>query len=370
MTGEVEALGGLATAGLVAKALDRQAPGEAGHGLCPNCGADVGGRFCATCGQAAHVHRSLIHVVEEFLHGITHFDGKAWQTLPMLAFRPGTLTRQYIMGRRARYIPPVSLFLLVVFTMVLVFSRVAPTNFGVDRIDDGTTVEEAQTGLVKTNAAIADIDAEIAKARRSGNTGDLPGLASARAGAEFAKTRFETRIAGKPLPKGETRSSVLDSIREANARGRLNVSIGSPELEAKVHRALENPELALYKVQGVAYKFSFLLVPLSLPWLWLMFFWKRGVRMYDHAVFSLYSISFMSLLFTLASIIYAAGVTDGGTYFALLLVAPLVHMYAQLKGAYALSRFGAAWRMVVLANLSVLVLAFYAIMMLVVGLIE
>ena len=99
-----------------------RAAGEHVHGACPNCGAELHGEFCSACGQPAHLHRTLGHMVEEFLHGILHFDTRAWRTLPLLVFRPGTLTREYIHGKRARYISPLAMFLLLIFTMFAVFA--------------------------------------------------------------------------------------------------------------------------------------------------------------------------------------------------------------------------------------------------------
>ena len=70
-----------------------------------------------------------------------------------------------------------------------------------------------------------------------------------------------------------------------------------PELFEHVRAKLANPELFFYQLQEAASKFSFLLVPISLPFIALLFLWKRGVTLYDHAVFALYSLSFASLLF-------------------------------------------------------------------------
>jgi len=92
MSSEFEAAGAAATAGLVAGAIEGVAATEDAHGACANCGAPVSGRYCAQCGQAAHVHRTLLHLVEEAMHGVLHLDSKIWRTLPMLAFRPGTIT--------------------------------------------------------------------------------------------------------------------------------------------------------------------------------------------------------------------------------------------------------------------------------------
>ncbi len=376
MDGEIGALGDLATAGLAAHALDSPAAGAAGHGVCANCDAALDGRFCHQCGQAAHVHRSLIHVGEEFLHGITHFDGKAWQTLPMLLFKPGRLTRDYIFGKRARYVAPVPLFLLVVFLMFFVFSFVGSGvhigNLAGTRDAATMSPVEALAALPSARTQLAEIENDIRKGNAKnadiGSAAAVEGLEVARDAVRDHIVRLEARAAGKTLTRDG--NSTLDQLAAAEKSGRFNLKLGSATLDEKVNAALANPDFAIYKIQGKAYKFSFLLVPLSLPWLWLLFFWRRGVRMYDHAVFALYSISFMSLLFTLVSLLITWGVEAGWVYFALIGVVPLVHMFVQLKGAYALTTAGALWRTATLATLSIAVLAVYLMLMLVLGVID
>ena len=120
MSDQIEAAGALVTAGLAANPLDRPAGDGGQSGACANCGTALSGPFCSKCGQRAHLNRSIGDVFHEFLHGITHFDGKAWTTLPMLLFRPGKLIRSYIDGHRARYVAPVPLFLMVIFLMFFV----------------------------------------------------------------------------------------------------------------------------------------------------------------------------------------------------------------------------------------------------------
>jgi len=58
-----------------------------GHGKCLNCGTLLAGPHCHQCGQAAHVHRSISAFWHDILHGVLHFDGKFWNTLPLLAWR-------------------------------------------------------------------------------------------------------------------------------------------------------------------------------------------------------------------------------------------------------------------------------------------
>lgn len=383
MTGSIDALGGIVDAGLVASALDRQtgapAPGNGinaaevadAHHECANCGQPLAGNFCANCGQQAHVHRSLAHVGEEFLHGITHFDGKAWQTLPMLLFRPGKLTRDYIMGRRARHIGPVALFLLVVFLMFFVFSfvHVKPGGGATDENGKQLTQAEAIAELPKVNAELAKLDHEIAAATAKGGP-ELAALQGVRTGVKAAQERVKARAAGEVASPMDFPGEMTRQIEESYKAGKINVNMGNETIDERARAALKNPQLALYKVQSKIYKFSFLLVPLSLPWLWLMFAFRRDVRMYDHAVFALYSISFMSLLFIVGMIALELDVTNGTFFGLLFLVAPALHWYAQLKGTYGLTRFGAAWRTVAISIAAIITLSIYLSITLALGLID
>lgn len=379
MSGEIEALGDLANTALVARSLEPEgginhAAVADKHHVCANCDAPLLGNFCANCGQKAHVHRSLAHVGEEFLHGITHFDGKAWKTLPLLLFRPGKLTRDYIEGKRARYIAPVPLFLLVVFLMFFVFSFVSftPGTGGAGATNDSgkpMSQAEAVKELPKVEAEVRDLDRQIAEAKAKGDTMALPGLIGARTGVVAARDAISARARGEINNPIDLPGAIAEEFGSTKSED-WKVDLGVDSIDAKATKALKNPELVLYKVQGKAYKFSFLLVPMSLPFLWLVFFWRRDIRMYDHSVFLLYSISFMSLLFIIGSLAVVSGLQLDFFWFLLIFVAPITHMFFQLKGTYALGKWGAAWRTGWLATVAVLNLAIYAVLMIGLGVLD
>jgi hypothetical protein len=79
---------------------------------CPNCGTRLSGNFCQGCGQPSHLH---VPSAREFLHEfIAHYvalEGKLWKSVALLLFRPGRLTRDYIEGKRVRYVEPLRLYL-------------------------------------------------------------------------------------------------------------------------------------------------------------------------------------------------------------------------------------------------------------------
>ena len=81
---------------------------------CDNCGAPVPGRYCGSCGQRLEppVH-SLWHFTMVATEDLTHADSRVWRTLVALLFSPGRLTAEFLAGRRARYLPPVRLYLVL-----------------------------------------------------------------------------------------------------------------------------------------------------------------------------------------------------------------------------------------------------------------
>jgi hypothetical protein len=89
---------------------------------CDNCGASVAGNYCSHCGQRFehHVH-SVLHFTREVTEDLTHADSRLWSTILALLFKPGFLTREFLNGRRVRYLPPLRLYLVlsVLFFLVL-----------------------------------------------------------------------------------------------------------------------------------------------------------------------------------------------------------------------------------------------------------
>jgi len=140
--------------------------------------------------------------------------------------------------------------------------------------------------------------------------------------------------------------------------GGLHVNTGIGFIDSAFKHATENPELVMYKLKNAASKYSFLLVPISLPFVWLLFFWKRQFTMYDHAVFVLYSLCFMALLMSAVAVLghFGFAILAG----ILVVIAPPLHMYKQLRGAYGVSRVGGFIRTGALLLVAMIVLSIYA----------
>jgi hypothetical protein len=80
---------------------------------CLNCGDPTPGNFCRNCGQRKiEVRVSLRGMLMEALDDQFSLNSALPRTLAALFFRPGRLTRDYMDGRIARYIPPFRLYLM------------------------------------------------------------------------------------------------------------------------------------------------------------------------------------------------------------------------------------------------------------------
>lgn len=301
---------------------------EAG-GACLNCCAPLLGEYCASCGQKARLHRSLRAFFADLAAGLFNFDGKFWRTLPMLAWRPGELTRRYVEGQRACFISPVGLYLFSVFLMfaVLGFTGSMPT------------VGDPQSFYAE---AMRDEQAKLQKLQ-----------------AERGQLRTgDPRIAEVELRLARARSDVadLEKLRSGNADGPIQGLNGSPEwVRRAVTKAATDPQAAMTRVQEAASTYSWLLIPLSVPALRLLFPFRRR-KMFDHTVFVTYSLAFMMLLVILGGLLSVVG---AGGYIAWLALIPPWHMYRQLKGAYQLTRTGALVRTVLLLFAAATILLFW-----------
>jgi hypothetical protein len=385
MTGEAEAAGDALTGALVARTVEGDAGAQTTQrdvpGVCRNCGAPLSGAYCSTCGQAARIHRSLLSLGHDILHGVFHFEGKFWRTIPELFFHPGRLTRRYIDGERAKFVSPMALFLFTVFLMFAVFSFTAGTALDGAGETADTVAANWKSGnasaIEATNEKIEALqeqieDDDVSAVKKAELQREIAELKSARSVMEALAAGDWERVTELKAAEEKAQAAAEQAAAPDAPKQQMNLKLGLgwPALEQRlnegVRQAQQNPGLLFYKLKINGYKFSWALIPLSVPVLWLLFFWRRDIHLYDHAIFATYSISFMMLLLIALAIAASLGVS-AGIWGTALGVIPPIHMYKQLRGAYGLSRFGASVRLFLLLIAIVFVLTIFGVLLLVIG---
>jgi hypothetical protein len=254
---------------------------------CPNCAVPLEGPWCHACGQKGEeYHRSIGHLIAEAVEGLTHFDGRLWQTLPKLIFRPAALTKSFLEGHRAPQVPPFRIFLIV---LVLVFA-----THGLGKNEQVNFVMPGKTAPVRTT--------DLGEGVRIGLTkGDID-LNKKRTGVD---------------------KWMVD---------RLKVVMEDP---AEFRRALGE----------WGHRLAILFLPMAAGILGLLFINRRRIYLFDHLIFSMHSLSFQGLLLTTT---YLLTPLVGLSSRILLLAAP-VHLFFHMRGVYRSGVFMTLLRMAVLA---------------------
>lgn len=322
--------GEIVTGGLIAAALEPdhgRRRGGGGHGPCLNCGAALTGPYCAECGQTAHIHKSVGAIWHDLLHNVLHADGKLFRTLPELALRPGRLTRRYIDGERAKFISPLGLFLFSALLLYATYSIFGGKGEEGSRMSARAAAEELRGETQDAEERIADIESDLKEAD----------VSAAR------RAKLQQRLA-------EARESRAELARAAAANAQAAQKGGSANL-GPLERMQADREFVSYRLKANAYKFSWALILISTPMVWLLFAWKRRFGLYDHSVFVTYSIAFMSLLFSIWTVATGLGIGNGVALVGLMIYG-LWHMYAQLKGTYELGTTSALWRVSLLYGIA------------------
>jgi hypothetical protein len=124
---------------------------------CLNCGTRLQGQYCGQCGQRATSRLiSLWELTRDAFGDLFELDSRLWRTVVPLLVRPGKLTRDYLEGRRARYMPPFRMYLVlsVIFFVVAFF----------DPRDDLSLLFEPEPEPEPTPEQVEDVKKELAAA--------------------------------------------------------------------------------------------------------------------------------------------------------------------------------------------------------------
>jgi hypothetical protein len=129
---------------------------------CANCGLPFSAvpddNYCPRCGQENHeLNVPARHLLLEFLEGTLHFDTKFFRSLQLLLFKPGFLTREFNIGHRVAFVPPIRLYVFISFIFFLLLSLQSGKQkefFTVKEEKFGTSKSAVHVGRQESSAPI------------------------------------------------------------------------------------------------------------------------------------------------------------------------------------------------------------------------
>lgn len=120
---------------------------------CLNCGhpLELTDKYCSYCAQMNTTKNlSLKDFFGEFIGSIITYDSRFRYTLQDLLFKPGTITRNYVDGKRLRYANPFRFFLSVSIIYFLVQGLIATFTGGNTLIQDKSTDDKEEVSFGPT----------------------------------------------------------------------------------------------------------------------------------------------------------------------------------------------------------------------------
>ncbi|MBI5069280.1 MAG: DUF3667 domain-containing protein [Deltaproteobacteria bacterium] len=255
------------------------APAPAGQPLatapasvCRNCDAPLFGPYCARCGQQVRGSaRALSTLLFDARDALIHLDSRLWRTLHALSLRPGRLTAEYFAERRASYLPP--------FRLYLVLSLAFFTLAAFDRLRFG----DGEMPLEVSEEARKEAQREVARAAEEARA----------SGAPAEKLAVLDQVARRLEKSGETPGAdrKLDVPPEKACEG-IEVT-GSPRIQAALIEACKrnvgDRGRTLYRtVVANIPRMMFVFLPLMALFLKAVY-WRPRRYYVEHLVFFLHA---------------------------------------------------------------------------------
>jgi hypothetical protein len=141
--------------------------------ICLNCEQPISDKdyFCSNCGQVNDTSRlSLKTYFSEYLAGFFSFDNRFLKTVFPLIFKPGKVTKEYVEGKRMRYVNPFQLYINVsiIFFLILgllktIESFTSIKNYEVNTVAINDSIKSETLAELKKNKPlnILSLDSDI-----------------------------------------------------------------------------------------------------------------------------------------------------------------------------------------------------------------
>ncbi len=379
---------------------------------CLNCGhlLDMSDKYCPNCSQANSTKKLVLKdFFDEFFSSLVDYDSKLLKTLFTLLIRPGTITKDYIRGKRVSYTNPFRFLLSLAFLYFLMFTY--NTNFsGLDKIGENLEDNIQKTGPFsysynperssETNDSTAAVDSRVpidstisqyipldslknVNPNFTVGLGQLDSIISAESRNDMIKDSFmlanprayfksldEKSGLGTFSDKMEFFGSLLrkDSIRsfeDAQARygivrttnNKLAYSFSDSGL-----RAIRSPGAFLNATFSRLPFVIFFFLPVFTIFIWVVYIRKKYTYT-DHLVFSFHNQSLLFILLIISLIIDTIfDIGTGGLFLSIF----GFYLYKAMRNFYGQSRFKTIVKYIFL-NTVFAFLAFFTMLLLLAG---
>lgn len=244
---------------------------------CLNCRHVVEQKFCPNCGQEnTDTRKTFHHLFVHFFEDLTHYENAFWKTIKNLLFKPATLTKEYLSGKRLSYLAPVRLYIFISFITFLLIA-IFPS--------------EVTENLTKG-------EKEISSNFENANPKDT------------TNWKEKSYLKSKTLDKSYFHLKTMKEIDSIQKYGKESEKLNTTSYwlyEKAVHVTEKNTKREIIEkfIESFFHnlpKILFIIMPFFAFFLWI-FHSKKRWYYFDHGIFTLHYFSFLLLIFLIMFII-------------------------------------------------------------------
>jgi len=283
---------------------------------CLNCGHLVEEIYCTHCGQKnIEPHVNAFRAIGEFIGDYFHADGKFFNSIPALLFRPGKMTNEFNSGKREKYIHPFRLyiFISIIYFSIVYFIGESPS------VVKTTDISATPARITLRNSPIISVQRSDSGLTQNDSTIDVLTERSALLPASIKQYRDSIEKlpeSAQPTFRDDVINRVSIKYRNEGSEGRLM-------------------DATLEKFRSTLPKLLFFLMPLAALLLKLMY--VRRKRFYiDHLVHTLNLHSFIFLVMTIYALLHLF--LPARILFPILFLASLTYFFISMKRVYGQSK--------------------------------
>ncbi|MCL3780388.1 DUF3667 domain-containing protein [Prolixibacteraceae bacterium JC049] len=319
---------------------------------CKNCETEFKGNFCPNCGQSIlEMDRPFSFIIYDFMGNMFAFDSRFFRSLYTLMFRPGRLTRDFVEGKRQRYMSPLKLYVFVSFVFFLLMSIGTKRLVSdLDKMEDKAAVElNKNQNKQVADTLVKDLNDVLHVEIIKNNPSDSALAKKLQIPTQITETLKDT------IQQGYHQSKWAAQLEKELIRKQDSWSEKEKKLARKAINMLDYPDFFIAEYFKYFSWALFLLMPIFALILKLLYI-RRRVNYIRHFIFA---INIHALNFIVLSLVFASSwlLSDNYQPYALnLLWAIPLYLYLGMRRFYKQSRRKTIFKIFILVSLYNLVL--------------
>lgn len=247
---------------------------------CLNCRHVVEQKFCPNCGQEnTDSRKTFHHLFIHFFEDLTHYENAFWKTIKNLLFKPSTLTKEYLSGKRLSYLAPVRLYIFIsfiTFLLIALFPNKVSENLNKSQEEISSNFEKSSKDKTEKHGKKDYLEEKTMK--------------------QLDKKYFQLR----PMKE-------IDSIQKYGKESEKLSDFAYWTYEKAVHVTEHNTKKEIIEkfIESFLHnipKILFIIMPFFAFFLWI-FHNKKKCYYFDHGIFTLHYFSFLLLIFLILFIV-------------------------------------------------------------------